>query len=74
MDVKKGEDVALPCEAKGDPTPEVEWSKDDELLQSSKTQQSFLIRNAQLKDQGNYVCKAINQAGSVSYSLLVNVK
>ena len=44
MDVKKGEDVALPCEAKGDPTPEVEWSKDDELL--TEQQDTTIISNS----------------------------
>jgi len=73
VDVNQGDDVTLPCDAQGDPTPYVEWSNGGRQLQRSRTQQSFLIPNIQPSDAGTYVCRAVNRAGSVSYSLVVRV-
>jgi len=73
MDVNQGDDVTLPCDAQGDPTPYVEWSRGGRQLQRNRTQQSFLIPNIQPSHADTYVCRAVNRAGSVSYSLVVRV-
>ena len=73
VDVEEGEDLNLQCEAGGDPTPFIEWTKGDVLLQSRNTSTALVIPKIERKDGGNYVCTAVNSAGSVSYSILVRV-
>ena len=73
LDVEKGDDVPLHCDANGDPIPLVTWRKDGRILVQSNTTTSIFITNIELRDAGTYVCTAKNRAGSVSQSILVRV-
>ncbi|KAM6980828.1 LOW QUALITY PROTEIN: matrix-remodeling-associated protein 5, partial [Aplochiton taeniatus] len=68
-------DVYLSCEASGDPTPAMSWTKVStgatipantkhgsrfEVLQNG----TFVIRSVQLQDRGQYLCTAHNRLGS----------
>ncbi|CAJ1057928.1 matrix-remodeling-associated protein 5 [Xyrichtys novacula] len=68
-------DVLLPCKATGNPEPNIAWTKVStgatipantkhgarfEVLKDG----SFLIRNIQLQDRGQYLCTAHNRFGS----------
>lgn len=72
-DVEEGDDVRLFCKASGDPKPSIEWRKDGVVLQRSSKSTEIWIQKIYLKDSGSYICTALNNAGSVSYSLLVRV-
>jgi len=73
IDVEEGDDLNLQCEASGDPTPFIEWTKRDVLLQSRNTSTALVIPKIERNDSGDYVCTAVNNAGSASYSILVRV-
>lgn len=72
-DVEEGDDVRLFCKATGDPKPSIEWRKDGVVLQRSSKSTEIRIQKIYLKDSGSYICTALNNAGSVSYSVLVRV-
>ncbi|XP_068685321.1 uncharacterized protein [Montipora foliosa] len=74
IDVEEDDDVRLFCKATGDPKPSIEWKNDGVLLQKTNQNTSqLLIKRIALKDSGNYVCTAVNQAGSASFNVLVRV-
>ena len=73
IDVEEGDDVKLPCKATGDPKPLIEWKKDGVLLQRSNQTTELLIGKIELKDDGTFVCMAVNRVGSVSSSVRVRV-
>ncbi|KAG2463459.1 matrix-remodeling-associated protein 5 [Polypterus senegalus] len=68
-------DVHLPCDASGDPKPLMSWTKVSTgatIQENAKyglrfevfPNGTFLIRNLQLQDRGQYLCTAQNQYGS----------
>ncbi|KAK3592726.1 hypothetical protein CHS0354_007728 [Potamilus streckersoni] len=69
--VLKGQEVLLTCENTGDPTPFVEWKKDEAPMNIFDTNNgldllptgSLQITSAKVKDTGKYVCIATNDAG-----------
>ena len=59
MTVNQSESVDLTCRADGNPEPDIIWSKDDNITNSS-----FTVRGK--SDEGLYVCNASNGIGNAS--------
>ncbi|XP_030621020.1 hemicentin-1 [Chanos chanos] len=78
-----GENVTLPCAARGFPVPSLAWRRQDGRPIFAKStshggaQQlpsgALLIQSVWLEDEGLYVCEAKNQFGSVSTEARVRV-
>ena len=80
--VVTGDQVILNCENSGEPTPTVEWKKDEafiyvfnadtgyELMEDG----SLLISSAEVSQTGSYVCVVTNDAGvdTRDFNLVVN--
>ncbi|KAL1233400.1 Protein sax-3 [Trichinella pseudospiralis] len=85
VDVKEGSEISLLCEANGSPPPSLFWSKegaqelmfpgfrsvDGRVQVSAKGDLS--IQHVISTDEGNYVCTALNAAGSNSAKAFVRV-
>lgn len=70
------EPIELACLAQGDPLPSISWSRKDTSKESRFTvdkDNTLRIENAQLSDQGDYVCEASNQAASAVAHVQVTV-
>lgn len=80
--VKEGDSCQLDCKVIGSPEIKIAWYKNDqELHASEKYHMSFsdgtavlIIVSATLEDSGDYICEALNSAGTVSCSTVVTVK
>lgn len=59
--VKENETLTLICEASGNPTPNIYWFKDDDLLLSTNTTYQ---KTSHRNDDGSYTCNATNSFGS----------
>ena len=55
---------------RGDPEVYVNWTKDGVLLSKNNT---LIIRQATLKDRGNYECTAKNDYGEANSSFWIDV-
>ncbi|XP_053200690.1 twitchin-like isoform X3 [Panonychus citri] len=74
LEIKDGDSLLLKCSIKGVPEPQVEWSKNDEILRSSDIIDlkykngvaSLAIGEVFPEDEGEYVCKATNSQGTVT--------
>lgn len=74
LEVCEGAQVAFECVVTGKPEPQIQWFKDEKLIQidnnhiiykkNDNGQQTLYINNARLSDAGTYSCKAVNKAGS----------
>jgi len=67
--VKKGQRVKLNCAATGNPTPQMEWSRQGGRLPSEEDTthgESLVIHSIAKADQGVYVCTASNGVGQPS--------
>ena len=75
-EVKEGGEAKLTCRVRGRPEPEVEWYKDDQLLEGSDTvtfesqdgSHALIIKNVSLSDEAEYKALARNPLGTVSCS------
>ncbi|XP_016301300.1 basal cell adhesion molecule-like isoform X2 [Sinocyclocheilus anshuiensis] len=56
--VKEGDDVLMECETDGNPQPEFEFYKEDEVLQGSKG--TLKLKSVTRKDAGMYKCEALD--------------
>jgi len=80
--VKDGEALNLNCSVKGDPEPNITWSKNGELLSSSdildlkyRNGKAILsINEVYPEDEGTYTCKAQNSLGSVETTCRLTVQ
>ena len=78
----EGNAAKFKCRATGEPDPTIEWFKDDEPVETSKTLKASVIGDmytlaiseTTLEDEGEYKCVARNDVGSASTTaeLLVN--
>ncbi|KAM6969949.1 roundabout homolog 4 [Aplochiton taeniatus] len=72
VSVATGESAQFHCQAKGDPLPAVEWSREQGPLPNGRylvnPDQSLQIHYVTGQDAGLYTCTAINDAGVVSAS------
>lgn len=61
-EVEAGDDVALSCEATGNPLPKISWRKheDSRVLLPDETGRKLLLRKVGRGDSGLYICKAEN--------------
>ena len=58
------------CYLRGDPEVSVNWTKDGVLLSKNNT---LIIRQATLKDRGNYECNAKNDYDEANSSFWIDV-
>ncbi|KAF4081995.1 hypothetical protein AMELA_G00146710 [Ameiurus melas] len=67
ISVSIGESAHFFCEAKGDPMPTVEWSREQGPLPNGRylvnPDQSLQIHYVTLQDAGRYTCTAVNDVG-----------
>uniref|UniRef100_A0A8C3F5Z6 Ig-like domain-containing protein n=1 Tax=Chrysemys picta bellii TaxID=8478 RepID=A0A8C3F5Z6_CHRPI len=81
QNIDEGQDVLLTCEISGDPSPEIEWFKNNQpIAMSSKinvnrsnTIYSLNILNATVSDSGKYTVKAKNYHGQCSATASLTV-
>jgi len=69
-----GEEVKLVCPMEGNPTPIIEWSKGDMMVDYQMTRyrtskKSLKIRDVDKTDSGRFTCKGINGFGKVEIEL-----
>lgn len=72
--IKDGESLSLKCSVKGTPEPQVEWTKNGQILRSSDIMDlkykngvaTLAIGEVYPEDEGDYVCKATNLAGTTT--------
>ncbi|XP_023810079.1 hemicentin-1 isoform X2 [Oryzias latipes] len=77
--VNAGTTVVLSCQAEGEPTPMIEWSRQGRPLQgedrfSTLFNGSLRISNAQKEDTAEYECVARNLLGSVLVRVTLTVR
>ena len=77
LSVLSGTKVSIECHVSGVPEPDVAWSRQDSNMDTDSrvfVKDSVLtIANATKADTGVYLCKAVNLAGEVVASSMVNV-
>uniref|UniRef100_A0A8C6ZYG4 Ig-like domain-containing protein n=1 Tax=Nothoprocta perdicaria TaxID=30464 RepID=A0A8C6ZYG4_NOTPE len=81
QNVNEGQDVLLTCEVSGDPSPEIEWFKNNQPIAvsshirvtRSKNIYSLEIQNAAVSDTGKYTVKAKNYHGQCSATASLTV-
>ncbi len=68
--VISGQDVLLKCQAKGDPHPDIVWSRVDAPIDPGRVRaipgKGLRISSARRSDSGEYVCGARNAAGATA--------
>ena len=84
QEVTEGAPTKLLCKVKGEPTPKIEWFRDDEPVETDKRVKvdydgevsTLTITDTTLDDEGDYKCVVTNELGSLSTTaeLLVNKK
>merc|ERR1712071_736899 len=81
QNVNAGQNVTFKCEVSGEPSPEVEWLKDNVVisitsnmnLSRSKNVYTLEIQETTATDSGKYTVKAKNQYGQCSATASLNV-
>jgi len=74
-----GSSLRLRCNAGGNPTPDVRWMKDQQILQinedgiDSKKHWILKLRNLKESDSGDYQCHVYNKHGNISFTYTVEV-
>ena len=75
-------DVTMEVKVTGNPTPEIEWTRDDQPIKESDRIQVFnkgdnvyslVIKGALLEDEGKYTCTATNPAGKTMRTYTLNI-
>lgn len=73
-----GASITLSCSAKGFPTPELKWYKNNTPLKSSQkvniTDSNLIILRSESIDKGTYKCTASNEDESVSDEVVVTIE
>uniref|UniRef100_A0A8C8R987 Ig-like domain-containing protein n=1 Tax=Pelusios castaneus TaxID=367368 RepID=A0A8C8R987_9SAUR len=81
QNIDEGQDVLFTCEISGDPSPEIEWFKNNQPIaisskinvNRSNTIYSLNILNASVSDSGKYTIKAKNYHGQCSATASLTV-
>jgi hypothetical protein len=81
LSVKDGEPLEITCEFKGDPEPQVNWTKNGEpLVSSDAVALKYRNRVAVMtipevfpEDEGNYVCTATSSMGKTETKCILKV-
>ena len=82
-DVVIGENLVATCQASGNPTPMIEWFKDDMPLYSGNqsgisispstgSRSQLTVLNFANENQGEYICVGVNNLGNDTRSFKVN--
>ncbi|XP_067124006.1 muscle M-line assembly protein unc-89-like, partial [Centruroides vittatus] len=84
QEILVGDAVRMEVKLMGKPTPEVKWYLNDKEVSSggriridsvlSDNYYSLTIKDVTLEDEGNYVCKAVNEKGEASTSATLTVE
>ena len=72
--VKPGIAITMSCHASGNPTPEVQFYKSDQLKPNSPQSNTIVIENMDSENEGEYTCQAVNAIGSVSETVKISIK
>ena len=74
LDVGKGENISVPCQATGDPQPIITWVKDNSELPVGRSQVrangTLQMWNVKDEDSGIYICTATSQGLFKTSSLM----
>ncbi|KAF9812361.1 hypothetical protein SFRURICE_005472 [Spodoptera frugiperda] len=75
INVKEGQDVAIPCQVTGLPEPKISWTYNAKALGERAIYKDgvLTIKNAKKGDTGYYGCKAENEHGDLYAETLVHV-
>lgn len=77
LSVLSGTKVSIECPVSGMPKPDVTWSRQDNNMDTDGRvlvkDSGLIITNATRTDTGVYLCKAVNLAGEVVASSIINV-
>nr|UFE16560.1 hemolin [Spodoptera frugiperda] len=75
INVKEGQDVAIPCQVTGLPEPKISWTYNAKSLGERAIYKDgvLTIKNAKKGDTGYYGCKAENEHGDLYSETLVHV-
>ena len=74
MTVELNDRVTLMCLATGNPTPSIQWYKDDKAIEGPQAiGNEFVIPGASPKDRGFYWCEAFSSFGKSSNSTVAKV-
>lgn len=70
--------VRLKCPAKGNPKPEITWTKDDKPISRSmgdvkNRNYGILLEDLVPKDSGKYTCNVCNTHGCIHYTIRLDV-
>ena len=69
MTVELNDRVTLSCTATGNPTPSIQWYKDDKAIEGPQAiGNEFMIPGVTPKDRGFYRCEAFSSFGKPSNS------
>lgn len=75
--VTAGEDVFLECQARGEPHPDMVWTRRGQAIDAGRVEvvhgKGVRIAGAAAADEGEYVCTAANSAGSVAAAAQLRV-
>jgi len=72
-----GDSARLRCEARGSPTPEIVWYKDDAILDMAVPQPitwTLELGHVTLEDRGVYTCIVYNNVGAIIFSYNVTIR
>uniref|UniRef100_A0A8C4YYC4 Roundabout, axon guidance receptor, homolog 4 (Drosophila) n=1 Tax=Gadus morhua TaxID=8049 RepID=A0A8C4YYC4_GADMO len=76
--VRQGESATFYCQARGDPAPAVEWSREQGPLPNGRylvsPDQSLQVHYVTLQDAGRYTCTAVNDRGMANASAHLTVQ
>ena len=82
MKTKEGRSARLECKLQGQPSPKVEWHKDDEKINlggriKAEREGQYCVlttRDCRPRDSGTYMCVAYNDFGSIATSAELKVE
>lgn len=74
-----GNDIVIPCEVEGYPQPSVHWYHEGIPVEGGErvrifNQNELRIYNSTTEDGGSYRCDAVNEYGSSSSSVTIQVE
>ncbi|XP_051172267.1 peroxidasin homolog [Leptopilina boulardi] len=86
MEVENGASIEIPCRARGNPKPTIQWKKDGIALDSNRNIPldrnrfrlskggSLYLYNITVQDAGRYECSAINEHGRATGQALLQIR